>query len=346
MLSFQTKLGLSKLQGKLSLAKLKNYIDSKNIMTSSSPFSPNGELKIAATSFEAESYNSIEEYIDKVMEYCQRAEEMNCNIIAFPQLMGLLPLGCLGAFDEILNIIFSNSSRQSVSRNDVINLSEVFDIIGEELFEFYYNLFSLLAERYKLCIHAGTTIVPTKAGLFNRGFFFDELGRCVCEQGKLNPGRTERSFNLLQSDCLDVFELPFGNIATIIGSDQYYFEIFKTARSIGADLIFCPCGPSFNFNDFKARRGAGMYSACCELVAIKSCLVGEIGGLCFSDKCGIYFPDGTSVLSSCFDKKDMVVATISKEKLSPAIPEIYIGDKNLRLYENSLSRFKDKETLA
>ena len=343
MLSFPTKLGLSKLEGKLNLNKLKAYIDSKNIMVDSIPSSPNGEIKVAATSVPLLNFSCVEEFVDFIESFVSEAKEKTAQIVSFPELTGLLPLGCLGAFDEIINIIFSRENSESVSRHDIINLSEVFDFIGESLFEFYYNLFSLLATRYKIFIHAGTTIVPSRSGLFNRSFFFDDMGRCVCEQGKINPGRTEQSFNLLNSDSLDVFELPFGKSATIIGSDQFYFECFKTARSLGAKIIFVPCGPNFNENDYKARRGAGVYSSLLELSCVKSCLVGEAGGMKFSDRSGIYLPDGSSFLSKSFDTKEVVVGVVPTKKLSPAVPEIYIGDKNLSLYEKNLSRFKEKE---
>lgn len=342
MLSLPTKLGLSKLQTKLSLSKLKNYIDQKNILVNKHPLPPNGEIKVAATAVPFLSFQSPEEFIDYIESFIKEASDKGCLIISFPQLTGLLPLGCIGAFDEILNIIFSSGKTENVSRHDIINLSEVFDIIGESLFEFYYNLFSLLAARYKIYIHAGTTVVMSRTGLSNRSFFFDDMGRCVCEQGKINPGRTEQSFNLLQSDSLDVFELPFGKIATIIGSDQYYFECFKTGRSLGAKIVFVPCGPNFNVNDFKARRGAGTFGSLCELSCVKSCLVGQAGGMTFSDRSGIYLSDGTSFLSKTFTEKEIIIGTIPPQRLTPAVPEIYMGDKNLALYEKYLSRFKDK----
>lgn len=344
MLSFSTKIACSKLVNKLSISKLQAIIDEKNITTTNTvPSEPSHNVKIATTSVELKPYNTLEDYIDHMESFVKQACENNADILCFPQFTGILPLSVLPVFDEIINIIFSE--KKATRENDIVSITEIFDIVGAPLFEFYYNLFYLLASRYKIYIHAGTTIVPTKNGLFNTAFIFDPFGRCICEQNKINPSPIEEEFNLCSGNMLDVFQITYGTIASIIGDDQFYYDCFKIGRNLGAKIVFVPCGPCFNMNNFKALRGAPLFVEKNECFAIKSCLVGTAGGITFGDKSGIFCPfyacDDRNFIcvSEEFTKDEIVFGDVDTSKLLN-MAEVYTSDKNTALYEQYYKRFK------
>ncbi|MEG1994480.1 MAG: hypothetical protein RR048_06170, partial [Oscillospiraceae bacterium] len=273
------------------------------------------------------------------------AIEKNADRVCFPQFTGILPLSLLPVFDDIIHIIFEG--KKETREQDIINVTEIFDIVGAALFEFYYNLFYLLSSRYKIYIHAGTTIVPTKNGLLNTAFIFDPFGRCICEQNKINPSQIEEEFNLCSGNMLDVFQISYGTIATIIGSDQYYYDCFKIGRNLGAKIVFVPCGPCANLNDYKAKRGAPTFVDKNECFAIKSCLVGTVGGITFGDKSGIFGPyyacggKNHICISENFSKDEISVGNIDLTSLIN-MAEIYTSDKNTALYEKYYERYKNQ----
>lgn len=344
MLSFSTKLACSKLVNKLSISKLQAIIDEKNITsTNTVPSEPSNIVRIATTSVALKPYNNIEDFIEHIEYFVKEACSNNADIVCFPQFTGVLPLSVLPVFDEIIHIIYSD--KKVTREQDIINITEIFDIVGAPLFEFYYNLFYLLSSRYKIYIHAGTTIVPTKNGLFNTAFIFDPFGRCICEQNKINPSKIEDEFNLCSGNMLDVFQITYGTIATIIGSDQYYYDCFKIGRNLGAKIVFVPCGPCFNMNNFKALRGAPVFVEKNECFAVKSCLVGTAGGITFGDRSGIFGPfyacgDKDYIcISENFSKDEVLIGDIDTSALIN-MAEVYTSDKNTALYEKYYERYK------
>lgn len=69
--------------------------------------------------------------------------------------------------------------------------------LAQPLYESYVRFFSLLAIKASVYILAGTMIVRTREGLYNRAFLFDPDGNIVLQQDKLHLSPFEKLCGIL-----------------------------------------------------------------------------------------------------------------------------------------------------
>jgi len=128
--------------------------------------------------------------------------------------------------------------------------------------------------------------------------------------------------------------------------DATYFETFRIAREIGADMVILPIANLEEYSTWKTLRGIWPRVQESYLYGIKSSLNGWIAGMHFTGKAGIFAPllmtekkDGVLSLSPSYEGNHLVTANINIKKLYEAREKAeYQEDRNPKFEEKYIER--------
>lgn len=317
-----------------SVSQVEKYIDARHINPSKNTdyISPNN-VKVSAVQMCVTEDMDFHEYIQLVCDIMDKAVENGSQLVVFPEYVGLMPLTSSKTLFEMGNHLCDNVLGEQ--QDDIDKATTFFEKhLAEPLFESYYNLFSLLSSLYRVYIQAGSTIVKTREGLFNRAYLFGPNGKAVGEQNKLHLSRQERLLGVKPGLDMEAFETKLGKVSILIGKDQRVFEAAKAARQHGSGILLCPA--SFNFSEGEIFYQSGAFMRCQEqqMYAVCSWMTGDIFGLQFRGMSGIYSPYEISKLGNGIStevdstKADAcLTARIDLERLGREI-NLYTSDHN------------------
>ncbi|GAH89829.1 unnamed protein product, partial [marine sediment metagenome] len=165
-------------------------------------------------------------------------------------------------------------------------------------------------------------------------------------QKKIHLTDFEVKLGIKRGNKMEVYSLPFGKVVCPICMDATYFETFRIAREIGADIVILPIANLEEYTVWKALRGIWPRVQESYLYGLKSSLNGWIAGMHFTGKAGIFAPllitekkDGVLSLSPSYDENHLITANINIKRLYEAREKAeYHEDRNTEFEKEYIER--------
>jgi len=332
---------------KISLERIEKYCQQLRIEERglSEDIDPEN-IQVSCVQRQVHPVNSIERYIDLLCDFVDQAAKNNSHLIIFPEynffdLFGLIPgFRCL---NQILNKRAVKAKEREKYREEESDLkgnshflTTVFKGVAKPIEAGIKGIVSLLAKEYGIYIYTGSYILKEKEEIYNAGSLFDPEGNLIGTQKKMHLTDFEVKIGIKRASKMEVYSLPFGKVVCPICMDATYFETFRIAREIGADMVILPIANLEEYTVWKALRGIWPRVQESYLYGIKSSLNGWIAGMHFTGKAGIFAPllmtekkDGVLSLSPSYEGNHLITANINLKKLYEARGKAeYQEDKN------------------
>jgi len=342
---------------KISLERIEKYCQQLRIEKRRLSENVNPEnIRVSCVQRQIHPVNNIERYIDMLCGFVDQAAKSNSYLIVFPEynffdLFGLIP--GFGFLNQILNkkaIKNKDEEKDREKESDLKGnnnfLTTIFEGVAKPIEAGIKRIFSLLAKEYGIYIYSGSYILKEKEEIYNAGSLFDPEGNLIGTQKKIHLTDFEVKIGIKRASKMEVYSLPFGKVVCPICMDATYFETFRIAREIGADMVILPIANLEEYNLWKALRGIWPRVQESYLYGLKSSLNGWIAGMHFTGKAGIFAPllmtekkDGILSLSPSYEGNHLVTANINIKKLYEAREKAeYQEDKNTEFEEKYVEK--------
>ena len=342
---------------KISLDRIEKYCKQLKIKKRrlSEDIDPD-DIRVSCVQRQIYPVNSIEKYIDILCDFVDQAVKDNSHMIIFPEdnffdLFGLIP--GFSFLNQTLN------KKAIKNKDEVKDREEESDLKGNNYFlttilkEFaklveagMRRIVSLLAKEYGIYIYTGSYILKEKGAIYNAGSLFGPDGNLIGTQKKMHLTDFEVKLGIKRGNKMEAYSLPFGKVVCPICMDANYFETFRIAREIGADMVILPIANLEEYSTWKALRGIWPRVQESYLYGLKSSLNGWIVGMHFTGKAGIFAPlsmtekkDGVLSLSPSYEGNHLITANLNLKKLYEAREKAeYHEDKNTEFEKNFMEK--------
>ncbi|MCX7884930.1 MAG: hypothetical protein N2448_07890 [Caloramator sp.] len=346
---------------KLNIKKIDKYLN--KITYDKKIGRKSGILSVACVQRSVKKVKSVEEYIDILHRFVREAREAGCDIIVFPEYNFLDFYGIIPFSDKISSLFIKNISNENLKfeiedfkkelyffeLDEKAKKRELSSSKGEDktIFNILYgvaypiqraleHIMCFLAARYDIYIYTGTYLLREEGKLYNCGSLISRDGEILGRQKKLHLTDFEEVLNLSRGDKLYCYDTDIGRIACPICMDATYFETFKIARNLGCDIVVLPIANNEEYNFYRSLRGIWSRVQESHVYGVKSTLNGNILGVKFTGKAGIFAPasltekgDGIVNLSKNYEGDSLVIGSLDVERLKAERVEAeYYGDKN------------------
>lgn len=203
------------------------------------------------------------------------------TLVVFPEDVGLL-LVVAGMEDKLSGITSIEEAIGTAVQSNVVPLAwtrlirwkdwvpALFLHRNKIIAEAYFETFSKMAREYEVTIIAGSVILPpyrmtdgvvqwwagpTEYNVYNTSYVFDQYGRVVGKQDKIDLIELEReaALNLTPGafENLSVIETPVGTIGIAICLDAFSDEITERLAALGADILVQPSANPGPWNEWQ-----------------------------------------------------------------------------------------------
>jgi len=332
---------------KISLDRIEKYcqqlkIKKRRLLEAIDP----DDLRVSCVERQIYPVKSIEKYIDMLCGFVNQAVQENSHIIIFPEynffdLFGLIP--GFSYLNQVLNKKAIKNKDEEKDREEESNskgnnhfLATIFKATAKPVEAGMRRIFSLLAKEYGLHIYTGSYILKEKEAIYNAGSLFGPDGNLIGTQKKMHLTDFEVKLGMRRGNKMEAYSLPFGKVVCPICMDATYFETFRIAREMEADMVILPIANLEEYSTWKALRGIWPRVQESYLYGLKSSLNGWIAGMHFSGKAGIFAPlsmtekkDGILSLSPSYQGNHLISAHINMKRLYEAREKAeYHEDKN------------------
>ena len=257
--------------------------------------------RVRAAAIQLESFyaKSPHEYAVRLGQPFREAVEQGAQLVAFPELTTIPLIGLLPGVEEMAG------TKPAISAAASPRLADIIRFLEPVLRNVYYSLFPALAAAGRVWVMAGSTPLPGPDGrVYNLACLFGPDGRLVGSQRKLNLFPRERDEGLSPGSRFEVFETPIGGLALPICMDATYFETYRLAALMGAEIVAAPVSNVEPYHFWKLRRGAWPRVQETPVYAVQSVIVGDFLGDPMTGKASIFAPaeltpGGDGVLAQC-----------------------------------------------
>ena len=313
-------------------------------------------IRVSCVQRQIHQVNSIERYIDILCGFVDQAVKDNSHLIIFPEynffdLFGLIP--GFSFLNQILNKKSTKNKDQekdreeeSYSKRNNHFLTTVFKGVAKPIEAGIKRIVSLLAKEYGIYIYSGSFVLKEKEEIYSAGSLFDPDGNLIGTQKKMHLTDFEVKLGIKRGNKMEAYSLPFGKVVCPICMDATYFETFRIAREIGADIVILPIANLEEYSTWKALRGIWPRVQESYLYGLKSSLNGWVAGMHFTGKAGIFAPlsmtekkDGVISLSPHYEGNHLITANINLKKLYEAREKAeHHEDRNIEFEEKYIER--------
>ncbi|MEE8564353.1 MAG: nitrilase-related carbon-nitrogen hydrolase [Atribacterota bacterium] len=313
-------------------------------------------IRVSCVQRQIHPLNSIERYIDILCGFVDQAVKDNSHLIIFPEynffdLFGLIP--GFSFLNQILNKKATKNKDQEKDREEESHskrnnhfLTTVFKGVAKPIEAGIKRIVSLLAKEYGIYIYSGSFVLKEKEEIYSAGSLFDPDGNLIGTQKKMHLTDFEVKLGIKRGNKMEAYSLPFGKVVCPICMDATYFETFRIAREIGADIVILPIANLEEYSTWKALRGIWPRVQESYLYGLKSSLNGWVAGMHFTGKAGIFAPlsmtekkDGVISLSPHYEGNHLITANINLKKLYEAREKAeYHEDRNIEFEEKYIER--------
>ena len=346
---------------KISLERIEKYcqqlrIERKKLSEDIDP----DDIRVSCVQRQIHPVNSIERYIDMLCGFMDQAVKEDSRLIIFPEynffdLFGLIPgFYCL---NQILNKRAIKAKEREKERGEDREeesdlkrnnhfLTTIFKGVAKPVETGIKRILSLLAKEYGIYVYSGSYILKEKEAIYNAGSLFGPDGNLIGTQRKMHLTDFEVKIEIKRASKMEAYSLPFGKVVCPICMDATYFETFRIAREMVADMVILPIANLEEYSTWKALRGIWPRVQESYLYGLKSSLNGWIVGMHFTGKAGIFAPlsmtekkDGILSLSPSYGGNHLVTANLNLKKLYEAREKAeYQEDKNAEFEEKYIER--------
>lgn len=319
-------------------------------------------IRVSCVQRQIHPVNSIERYIDMLCGFVDQTAKNNSHLIIFPEynffdLFGLIP--GFNFLNQILNKRAvkvkvqdkdkdeeKDREEESHSKGNNYFLTTIFKGVAKPIEAGIKRVISLLAKEYGIYIYSGSYLLKEKEEIYNAGSLFGPDGNLLGTQKKMHLTDFEVKLGIKRGNKVEAYSLPFGKVVCPICMDATYFETFRIAREIGADMVILPIANLEEYSTWKALRGIWPRVQESYLYGLKSSLNGWIAGMHFTGKAGIFAPlsmtekkDGILSLSPSYEGNHLITANINIKKLYEAREKAeYQEDRNPEFEEKYIER--------
>ena len=344
---------------KISLERIEKYCQQLRIEKRRLSEDINLEnIRVSCVQRQIHPVNSIERYIDMLCDFIEQALKEDSYLIIFPEynffdLFGLIP--GFSFLNQILNKKAVKVKAQDKGKDEEkeSNLKEnnhflitIFKGVAKPTEAGVKRIFSLLAKGYGIYIYSGSYILKDKEEIYSAGSLFGPDGNLIGKQKKMHLTDFEVKLGIKRGNKMEAYSLPFGKVVCPICMDATYFETFRIAREIGADIVILPIANLEEYSTWKALRGIWPRVQESYLYGLKSSLNGWIAGMHFTGKAGIFAPlsmtekkDGVLSLSPSYEGSHLITANLNLKRLYKAREKAeYHEDRNIEFEEKYIER--------
>ncbi len=297
------------------------------VQAQENPYAPRESARVCALQAEAKVHKTLPAFVADVDGYFAAAARDGADIVCFPELYGLMPLGLLWPVRAALRFAGGRGKTQNSEsavdsagggtdngQKKTVDLQAFFPVF-DVLRTGYVEIMVRFAQRYGVYVSCGTLFVPDGGALYNRHILLAPDGSVAGQADKLHRTPDEKALGLGRGNSVTVVDTAVGRVALLVCMDATYFETFRIAKRLGADYAIVPIGDLAAFDPWLALRGAQLRSAETGLPAVKAALVSAPGfPLCFSGRAGVWRPLGGAEKSAETDShtgRAQVTASIS-----------------------------------
>ncbi|GAG71467.1 unnamed protein product [marine sediment metagenome] len=341
---FNKKISLERIEKYCKQLRIKKRRLSENINLE--------DIRVSCVQRQIHPVNSIERYIDMLCGFVDQAAKEDSYLIIFPEynffdLFGLIP--GFSFLNQIINkkaVKAKDREKESHLKDNNHFLTTVFKGVAKPIEVGIKRIVSLLAKEYGIYIYTGSYILKEKEEIYNTGSLFGPEGNLIGTQKKMHLTDFEVKIGIKRASKMEVYSLPFGKVVCPICMDATYFETFRIAREIGADMVILPIANLEEYTMWKALRGIWPRVQESYLYGLKSSLNGWIVGMHFTGKAGIFAPllmtekkEGVLSLSPSYEGNHLITANINIKRLYEAREKAeYQEDKNTEFEKNFIER--------
>jgi len=318
------------------------------------------DIRVSCVQRQIHPVKSIEEYIDMLCGFIDQATKEGSRLIIFPEynffdLLGLIP--GFSFLNQILNkkaIKVKDKDKDKEKEKEKEShlkgsnhfLTTILKGVAKPIEAGIKRIIALLAKGYGIYIYTGSYILKEKEAIYNAGSLFGSNGNLIGIQKKIHLTDFEVKLGIKRGNKMEVYSLPFGKVVCPICMDATYFETFRIAREIGADIVILPIANLEEYTVWKALRGIWPRVQESYLYGLKSSLNGWIAGMHFTGKAGIFAPllmtekkDGVLSLSSSYEGNHLITANLNLKRLYEAREKAeYQEDKNVEFEEKYIEK--------
>ncbi len=306
-----------------------------------------GTVTAAAVQVKLRYYGSIKRYLSDMQGYVRQAVQQGAGLVVFPELCGQLPLLCLLPARLLFQKHKTKKIRPSHQKQQGGDLSMLFTAllkgITQRVLAVYLETFSTLARLYGVTIMAGSSFIYEDGKVHNRAYLFDENGQLIATQNKAHPVVLEQELGLTLAKEIKVADTSQGRLAFPVCMDATYFETFKIAKGLGAQIVLLPIANQEEYNYYLALCGIEPRIQEAGLYGVKAALVGDIAQQRFTGKAGIFAPcdltgseTGVLAQATSFSSGEVVVSKLDLTLLQRS-RSCYRADCNPAFYEKYYS---------
>ena len=342
---------------KISLERIEKYCQQLRIEKRRLSEDVNPEdIRVSCVQRQIHSVKSIEKYIDIFCGFIDQAVKEDSYLIIFPEynffdLFGLIP--GFSFLNQILNKKAIKNKDEEKDEEEKSHLkgnhhflTTIFKGVAKPVEAGIKRIVSLLAKEYGIYIYTGSYILKEKEAIYSAGSLFGPDGNLIGTQKKMHLTDFEVKLGIKRGNKMEAYSLPFGKVVCPICMDATYFETFRIAREIGADMVILPIANLEEYTVWKALRGIWPRVQESYVYGIKSSLNGWITGMHFTGKAGIFAPlsmtekkDGVLSLSPSYEGNHLITADINIKELYKAREKAeYHGDKNVEFEKEYIER--------
>lgn len=176
-----------------------------------------GRVRIAVTQYLLRPITCFEDFAKQVEFFVRSAQEYNSNFIVFPEYFTM----------QLLSFVKEPAPGRAVRW------------LAQQSPD-YEQLFTKLAQDYKIYIIAGTHPTVDRGELFNAAHLFTPKGR-IFRQKKVHLTPIEKNlYQMSRGHGFYVYHTEFGKIAMLVCYDVEFPEAARILASAGAEILFIP----------------------------------------------------------------------------------------------------------
>lgn len=344
---------------KISLERIEKYCQQLRIERRRLSKDVNPEdIRVSCVQRQIHPVENIEGYIDMLCGFIDQAVKEGSHLIIFPEynffdLFGLIP--GFNFLNQMLNkkaIKVKGKDKDKEKEKDSHLkgsnhfLTTILKGVAKPIEAGIKRIIARLAKEYGIYIYTGSYILKEKEAIYNAGSLFGSNGNLIGTQKKIHLTDFEVKLGIKRDNKMEVYSLPFGKVVCPICMDATYFETFRIAREIGADIIILPIANLEEYTVWKALRGIWPRVQESYLYGLKSSLNGWMAGMHFTGKAGIFAPllmtekkDGVLSLSSSYEGNHLITANLNLKRLYEAREKAeYQEDKNVEFEEKYIEK--------
>lgn len=223
--------------------KITEYLESKAGETKNNlEYVTPETVRVCAVQLTHRRYRHLREFLDEMLSLTAKAMEEGAQMVVFPEYIGLAPLSIVPGMESLLRRTVLGGG---LSDPDGLRLHPkwtkwLLEAFQHMIYETYVYTFSNIARLKKVYLVAGTTLLFEQGSLINGSMVFAPDGSTAGTQGKTNIVGLDRQLGVEPSSQIEIIDTPMGKLGVIIGSDVYYFENFRIAKALGAQIIAVP----------------------------------------------------------------------------------------------------------